>query len=122
MSKESKEAYYAELATNPNLVFPLINSEGMSIYDLSEKSGLPIRKILSVLLELEIADKICKMSKEIGKLLRDQRLAMGLSQTEIALKIGLEYKTVGRIERGEGASYANMEKYAELLGLNVEIK
>ena len=62
------------------------------------------------------------MSVEIGKLLRARRLLMDLSQTQVALKLGLEYKTIWRIESGLAKNPELIARYALLLGLRIETK
>jgi transcriptional regulator with XRE-family HTH domain len=61
-----------------------------------------------------------EMVKEQGKRVRSARLAGGLTITDLALRAGLHFNTVGRIERGE--SEANIEQLmqiADALGVPV---
>lgn len=62
------------------------------------------------------------MLKEIGKALRSRRHELHLSQTEIAGRMGCEYKTIMRIESGETQSGVLIDKYAEILGMDLNVK
>lgn len=54
-----------------------------------------------------------------GKLLREKRHAMGISQEELAFQSGLHRTYVGSVERGErNLSLENIFLFAEALGCN----
>lgn len=49
-----------------------------------------------------------EIEKELGKRLRDRRLDMNLSQTEIADRSGLSRRTITAIEHGEGSTLSTL--------------
>lgn len=59
--------------------------------------------------------------QHIGGLVRRQREALGLSQTDLAARVGVKQNYVSRIERGEVAlpQRALLERLGEVLGLTV---
>ena len=61
------------------------------------------------------------METGIGKRIREKRKELGLSQSELAARMGLKSKsTICKIERGEDNLTADsVVKYAEALGVSV---
>ena len=58
---------------------------------------------------------------EFGKILRERRLAQGLSQEALAEIAGLHFTYVSSTERGErNISLANIEKLAKALGCHMK--
>lgn len=59
--------------------------------------------------------------RHIGELVRHQREALGLSQTDLAARVGVKQNYVSRIERGEVAlpQRALLERLGDVLGLTV---
>ena len=55
------------------------------------------------------------MTDRIGKTLRAARLALGLTQAEIGVEIGITRNSVARIERGEIGVSGSTRKMIELL-------
>lgn len=56
---------------------------------------------------------------EFGKLLRDKRNSLGISQEELAFRSGLHRTYVGSVERGErNLSLENIFIFAKALGCN----
>lgn len=52
-----------------------------------------------------------------GRRLRALRKAKGLTQEQLGRAVGVDYKHLGRLERGEfGASFDTIQKLAEALG------
>lgn len=45
--------------------------------------------------------------KRVGATIRRLRLEQGLTQEDLAHAAGLNYKTVGRIERGQGSQHTD---------------
>ena len=61
--------------------------------------------------------------KEICKQLRDRREAMGLSQDELAEKVGTTRSTVSKIETGEwNFGFAFLTAFCDALGLEFELR
>ena len=61
------------------------------------------------------------MKKDIlvrfGKKIREERLELGLSQEELAARVGVHRTYVGMIERAEkNITLTNIERFAEALG------
>lgn len=58
--------------------------------------------------------------KLLGQRIRDMRKALGLSQEELAEKVGCHFSYIGGIERAEkNISILNLEKIAAALGTNI---
>lgn len=62
------------------------------------------------------------MLDQIGSALRARRQELHLSQTEVANRLGCEYKTIWRIESGKPAKGGLLDKYAEILGMDLNVK
>ncbi len=50
------------------------------------------------------------------------RVKAGLSQSDVAVRMGTSQPTVARLESGHKPSLRTLERYAEAVGLNVEIR
>ena len=60
-------------------------------------------------------------TKALGKHLRQLRKAKGLSMEQLAYKSEMEYRQIGRIERGEGsATVVTLLRLAEALEVDVK--
>ena len=58
--------------------------------------------------------------QEFGKRIRDQRIALGLSQEELADKAGFDRTYISMIERGKrNLSLLNIRRFAETLGTTI---
>jgi transcriptional regulator with XRE-family HTH domain len=57
--------------------------------------------------------------KEVGRLIRLQRLASGISQTDLAKGIGVTFQQVQKYEKGEKVSAVRLTKIAEALNISV---
>lgn len=59
--------------------------------------------------------------KQLLAELADKRRELGLSQTEVAARMGTSQSTIARLEAGEGdVRLSSVERYAEALGTTVE--
>jgi transcriptional regulator with XRE-family HTH domain len=70
-----------------------------------------------------VAKRISGMSSDqeilvgLGKVMRERRLAMGLSQEALAYQAGLDRSHMGKIERGErNVTLLNIQRVAKVLG------
>lgn len=65
-------------------------------------------------------DEAAALRREAGSWLKERREAVGLSQRELAVKVGIEYYTfISQIEAGRGRVPAERyEAYANALGIN----
>jgi len=62
-----------------------------------------------------------KILVRFGKIIREERNKLGLSQEELAAKAGVHRTYVGMIERAEkNITLTNIEKFAKALGLKLE--
>lgn len=60
---------------------------------------------------------------EVGKVIKERRLSLSITQRELAALAGIGINTLTKIERGEAnPSLAVMDKIFNTLGLEVEIK
>jgi len=56
-----------------------------------------------------------------GNKVREQRLALGLSQEELASKAGVHRTYIGMVERAEkNITLTNIEKFSKALGLSID--
>lgn len=59
-----------------------------------------------------------KLTKNLGNVIRTKRKKMGLTQEELADKIGVHYTFIGQVERGEvNLSLKTLEKVVNVLHL-----
>lgn len=68
---------------------------------------------------------IISMKREVlirfGNKVREQRLALGLSQEELASKAGVHRTYIGMVERAEkNITLTNIEKFSKALGLSID--
>ena len=62
------------------------------------------------------------LRKKFGRAVRQRRLAVGLSQEELAQRAGLHRTYVGSVERGErNVSLENIVRLAAALGLDASL-
>lgn len=74
-------------------------------------------------MKTEIKQKSMEFRKNTGLLLRDRRVQLGLSQTDLANELGVRYQTIGRIELGQfSGSIDLINAIATKLGLKIIIK
>ena len=60
---------------------------------------------------------------EVGKVIKERRLSLSITQRELAALAGIGINTLTKIERGEAnPSLAVIDKIFNTLGLEVEIK
>ena len=60
---------------------------------------------------------------EVGKVIKERRLSLSITQRELAALAGIGINTLTKIERGEAnPSIAVIDKIFNTLGLEVEIK
>ena len=63
------------------------------------------------------------IDKLVGRNIRIQRLAKGLSQTELAKRANVSQQQIAKLERpGENPTIGTIQKIAKALRLNAEIK
>ena len=66
--------------------------------------------------------KIIKMKeKEIGEIIKNRRLELGLSQSMVGNSAGVTYQTVINIEKGCKPSLQSILGILDVLGLKIEI-
>ena len=59
-------------------------------------------------------------SKSAAKLVKDARIAKGLTQTELAEKTGVHSNTIAKIEQGiQQPSYPTIKKLSKVLDINI---
>lgn len=64
-----------------------------------------------------MATKEQRLAKSIGRAVSSKRIKKGLTQGDIAERLGVEPKTIGRIERGETlAPISRLAEIADVLG------
>ncbi len=84
------------------------------LMDKYRKQGVRFRKTLTL-----PKDTICKM---LAKQIRNIRKQLGLSQKELAKKMGISQQLVSRIENGrENISLATLKNISKALGKRIEI-
>ncbi len=59
------------------------------------------------------------LNRAIGSNIKFERTQRGLTQMQLAERVGIDEKTVSRHERGHHISLQNAYQYAEALGCNV---
>jgi ribosome-binding protein aMBF1 (putative translation factor) len=82
---------------------------------------LPVMPGFREMAQRRLADEhLARMAEERGKLIRElagQRQAAGLSQTEVAARMGTSQSAVARLESGTGDVRAStLERYAAAVG------
>ena len=62
--------------------------------------------------------------EKIGKLIREERKKKGLTQAELAERVGITRQTLSKMERGKVAlvTVASFLKVLDCLGLELEVK
>lgn len=59
-------------------------------------------------------------NKSAAKLVKDARVAKGLTQTELAKKTGVHSNTIAKIEQGiQQPSYPTIKKLSKVLDINI---
>ena len=59
-------------------------------------------------------------NKSAAKLVKDARVAKGLTQTELAKKAGVHSNTIAKIEQGiQQPSYPTIKKLSKILDINI---
>lgn len=54
----------------------------------------------------------------IGKRIREVRIQRGLTQAQLAAKVGIAQPTLSELERGDSAGTGNIATFASILGVN----
>jgi len=63
---------------------------------------------------------IATRRRELSEALVSRRLELGLSQTQVAARMGTSQSAVARLEAGEGdVRLSTLERYAEAVGLEI---
>lgn len=84
------------------------------LLDKYRKQGIVLRKHTQ-----DVRDPLCAKT---GKLIRDTRKDQGLSQKDLAKKLGISQQIISRVEKGrENISLATLSSITRALGLKVEI-
>lgn len=66
---------------------------------------------------------MAKRRRELAASLASRRLALGLSQTEVAARMGTSQSAVARLESGEvDTRLSTLERYAVALGADLDIR
>lgn len=97
--------YWAQTRQNPDF-----RTWWQTIYEqLSPIKQKPIRKNLG---------KPPRILLKIGSLIRQERLKAGMSQKQLALKIGIKQPVISKIEEGQkNITLATLDKFNKVLGL-----
>lgn len=75
----------------------------------------------SVFPGFETLDRSAAEAARIGRLLADERTTQGLSQSEIAARMGTSQPAIARLESGStNARLSTLVRYAEALGCAVD--
>lgn len=67
----------------------------------------------------EITYSSCMTDIEIGRIIREQRIKKGFSQTGLAKKVGVTWEMISRYERGKSSALQKILVIAEALDLEV---
>jgi transcriptional regulator with XRE-family HTH domain len=68
-------------------------------------------------------DTTIRTHEALGQAIRTQRMAQGISQAELARRIGVERKWVVRLEKGNhAAEFGNVLKAIEALNLDLVVR
>ena len=59
--------------------------------------------------------------KELGRRLRLVRQKLGLTQSEVAEKVGVGFLTISRMERGDSVSSSTLMKLLDLYSLHISL-
>ena len=59
--------------------------------------------------------------EDIGQFLREARRARGITQTQMAKKLGFSTVTLSALETGKNVSSAKVERYLQMLGYRMVI-
>ena len=59
---------------------------------------------------------------ELARALIEARAKAGLSQSEVAARMGTSQPAVARLESGRSPTLKSLERYAEALGMKVQIR
>ena len=59
---------------------------------------------------------------KLARALIEARTRAGMSQSEVAARMGTSQPTVARLESGHKPSLKTLERYAEAVGMRVEIR
>ena len=59
--------------------------------------------------------------EEIGQFLREARRARGITQAQMAKKLGFSTVTLSALETGKNVSSAKVERYLQMLGYRMVI-
>lgn len=57
----------------------------------------------------------------IGEKIRKRRQEMGLSQKELAIKVGCTWQSISNVERGKECTTELLSKLADSLGLTLDL-
>lgn len=60
--------------------------------------------------------------KEFGKLLKQRRVELGISQSELSRRVGCTYVTLGHLESGKSVGMKTFIKVCKELQINIELK
>lgn len=82
-----------------------------------EKTRKKWFKDLAFLKEYEALEPEFRLARELIK----ARSQAGLSQQEVAKRMGTSQSTVARLESGHKPSLKSLERYAKVVGMNVEV-
>lgn len=58
----------------------------------------------------------------IGERIREKRKELGLTQQEVANKVGLTYQSILNAENGKSCTLETLKKICNALGLTIELK
>ena len=63
-----------------------------------------------------------KLAADVGQRIHDAREAAGLSQRELAHRMGTSQAAIDRLESGVGATLTTLQRVATALGLEVNVE
>lgn len=60
--------------------------------------------------------------EEIGKLIRNERINLGLTQKELGQKVGVGKAQISKIENGQGSRISTLKKVVDTLNLTATVE
>ena len=83
-----------------------------------ERKSFQLRKLFVYLQKKEMGTKI----EEIGKLIRKERINLGLTQEELGQKVGVGKAQISKIENGQGSRIKTLTKVLDTLNLTATVE
>jgi len=94
----------------------MLRADG-TVFDI-DSAG--VRSLIDEATAANLRDAAVRSDQELGRILRQKRLARGLTQVEVAESSGLEQSLISKLENGRHRPrFDTLRKYAVALGLSV---